>query len=228
MTLLHTEPSYPSTVVKITRSHNFTERMLVEDDKITFRTVTIGDSSVGKTSIVGKFIRGTFNANEKNTIGALYDFFKVTRDGQEIEVQVWDTAGQEQYRSLSPVYFRSAAAAMIVFDITNRSSFENVSTWLNEFRNVCSDKAVILLLGNKVDLDISRKVELYEAKDFAEKNDCYYFETSAKTGAGIQEVFDQLVDLLIRENLGDAATRNYESESLLNLKGSEESNNCGC
>lgn len=212
---------------KITRSHNFPE-MLIEEDKITFRTVTIGDSSVGKTSVVGKFIRGTFDANEKNTIGALYDFFKVTRDSQEIEVQVWDTAGQEQYRSLSPVYFRSAAAAIIVFDITNRSSFESVSTWLNEFRNVCSDKAVILLLGNKVDLDLSRKVELYEANDFAEKNDCHYFETSAKTGAGIQEVFDQLVDLLIKENLGDTAAHIHGNESVLNLKAADESNGCGC
>jgi small GTP-binding protein len=166
--------------------------MLIEDDKLTFRIVTIGDSSVGKTSIVKKFVRDTFDPTEKNTVGALYDTFTDTIDGRDIEVQIWDTAGQEQYRSLSPVYFRSAAAALLVFDITNRLSFDNLDEWLISFRNASTAQALLFLIGNKSDLEDSRKVQKFEGKDWADRHDCDYFETSARAGIGIRELFREV------------------------------------
>jgi small GTP-binding protein len=167
--------------------------MLIEDDKLTFRVVTIGDSSVGKTSIVKKFVRDAFDPTEKNTVGALYDTFTDTVDGRDIEVQIWDTAGQEQYRALSPVYFRSAAAALLVFDITNRLSFENLDEWLISFRNAGTTQAAILLIGNKADLEDARKVQKFEGRDWADRHDCDYFETSARAGTGIRELFREVV-----------------------------------
>jgi small GTP-binding protein len=177
--------------------------MLIEDDKLTFRVVTIGDSSVGKTSIVKKFIRDTFDPTEKNTVGALYDTFTDKVNGRDIEVQIWDTAGQEQYRSLSPVYFRSAAAALLVFDITNRLSFENLDEWLTSFRNAGTDKALLFLIGNKSDLEESRKVDAQEGKDWAGRHECEFLETSARTGDGIKDLFKRVVARLAGNELGE-------------------------
>ena len=205
-------------------------KMLVEDDKITFRTVTIGDSSVGKTSIVNRFVRDRFNPNEQNTIGALYDSFQEVRDGQEIQVQIWDTAGQEQYRSLSPVYFRSAAAAIIVFDVTNRDSFANVKSWLDSFRAVSNEKSIVIICCNKIDLD-GRAIEENEAKDFATHNDCAYVETSAKTGEGVNELFrSTLIDLLVRKYLEDPSAHLHVDvgERLVVGSHGENRSTCSC
>jgi small GTP-binding protein len=163
-----------------------------EDGKATFRTVTIGDSSVGKTSIVNQFIRRRFNPVEKNTIGALYDSYTETHEGQEIEVQIWDTAGQEQYRSLSPVYFRSASAALLVFDVANRTSFESLDDWLKLFKKSSSENSLVFLVGNKIDLVKERKVTIEEARDWARKHGCSYFETSAQNADGISTLFSTL------------------------------------
>lgn len=204
--------------------------MLVEDDKITFRTVTIGDSSVGKTSIVNKFVRNRFNPDEPNTIGALYDSFQEVRDGHQIEIQIWDTAGQEQYRALSPVYFRSAAAAVIVFDVTNTESFNNVGGWLTSFREVSTDKAVIVIVGNKVDLEANRKVTREEAEDFAKRNDCEYAETSASTGVGVHELFKfKLVDLLVKRNLEEMSSIEHQAPIGKDLKANnDQKQSCSC
>jgi small GTP-binding protein len=178
-------------------------RMLIEEDKLTFRTVTIGDSSVGKTSIVNKFIRDRFDPTEKNTIGALYDSYTDEHEGRQIEVQIWDTAGQEQYRSLSPVYFRSAAAALVVFDITNRTSFLNLNQWLSSFRSASSEKAFLFLVGNKVDLDEMRAVAPEEAREWAARQKCTYFETSARTGDGIIDLFKQVAVTLAGASINE-------------------------
>ena len=204
--------------------------MLVEDDVITFRTVTIGDSSVGKTSIVNKFVRDRFNPNEQNTIGALYDSFQEVREGHKIEIQIWDTAGQEQYRSLSPVYFRSAAAAIIVFDVTNDESFQNLPGWLTSFREVSTDKAIVIVVGNKTDLEAARKVTREDAEDFARRNDCEYAETSARTGDGVQDLFKfKLVDLLIKRNLEEMTSTERQIAPSRDLRGNEpEKKPCNC
>jgi small GTP-binding protein len=201
--------------------------MLIEDDKFTFRVVTIGDSSVGKTSIVKKFIHDKFDPVEKNTVGALYDSFTDKVGDHDLEVQIWDTAGQEQYRSLSPVYFRSAAAALLVFDITNRTSFENLDDWLASFRNASSDQAALFLLGNKSDLNEQRKVESNEGEDWATGHSCRYFETSARTGDGIPEVFKAVVAKLAGDNFGECEPQMART-SIGGNEGPEEGGGGGC
>jgi small GTP-binding protein len=174
--------------------------MLVEDDHVTFRAVLVGDSSVGKTSVLNRFINNRFNPSEPNTVGALYESYTSSRLGHEVEVQIWDTAGTEQYRSLTPVYFRQAAAAIIIYDITSRNSFDHIETWLNMFRGVCGDGGLIVIVGNKLDLVDNRRVERQEGEDWAAAKNCRYTETSAQTGEGVNELFHDLLDALFDES----------------------------
>ena len=103
-------------------------------DSTTFRAVTIGESSVGKTCLVNRFIRNKFNNAEANTVGAIYDTYTERRGDQSIEVQIWDTAGQEKFRSLAPVYYRGADAAVVVFDMTKPSTFQCLQSWIDDFK----------------------------------------------------------------------------------------------
>jgi small GTP-binding protein len=169
--------------------------MIEREETLKFRVVTIGDSSVGKTSIINRFLRDTFELDEPNTIGVLYDSFVQECNGTPVEIQLWDTAGQEQYRALGPVYYRNAAAALVVFDISNRTSFENISDWIKSFRNVSADSATVIIVGNKCDRT-DRAVSPEDAKLWARNNDAVYIETSAKTGQGVDVVFDHLVSTL--------------------------------
>ncbi|EAY22783.1 Ras family protein [Trichomonas vaginalis G3] len=176
--------------------------MLIEEEKITFRSVTIGDSSVGKTCIVNRFLQDKFDPAEPNTIGTLYESFTDHRDGHDLEIQIWDTAGQEQYRSLGPIYYRSSLAALVVFDITNRKSFDDINEWVSEFRSVAGENTIVLLVGNKIDLP-ERAVEKEEAQEWATKNNCIYMETSARNGTGVKQLFTTLVDELMKMYNGD-------------------------
>jgi small GTP-binding protein len=178
--------------------------MLVEEDRVTFRVVLVGDSSVGKTSIINRFIHDRFNPSEPNTIGALYDSYSEQRNGQTVDVQIWDTAGTEQYQSLTPVYFRSAAAALVVFDITNPISFASLGKWLSAFRAVATDKAIVFIVGNKVDIEHARKIGKQEAEDWAAERGAEYRETSASTGRGILEMFSGLIDKLVDQSCREA------------------------
>ena len=175
--------------------------MLVEDGKITFRVVTIGDSSVGKTCILNRFLHDKFDVNQTNTVGAQLNNYKEVRNGQEIVVQLWDTAGQERYSSLGPIYFRNAAGALLVFDITNSKSFSTLEKWLESFRSVTSDHTLIILVGNKIDLESGREVPYDLASKWAQEHECLYCETSAATGTGIKELFDQLGSVLLERNV---------------------------
>lgn len=199
--------------------------MLIEEEKITFRSVTIGDSSVGKTCIVNRFLQDKFNPAEPNTIGTLYESFQDVRDGRALEIQIWDTAGQEQYRSLGPIYYRSSAAALVVFDISNRKSFDDIGVWVQEFRNVAGENTVVLLVGNKVDLEEKRVVSKEEAEEWAKKNSCIYCETSARNGEGIKPLFTLLVDELMKMYNGDDGMKVVSRSK--NLEQNNNNNNGG-
>ncbi|KAH0788277.1 small GTP-binding protein [Histomonas meleagridis] len=173
--------------------------MLVEDDKITFRVVTIGDSSVGKTCIINRFINNKFQADQQNTVGAAMESFNEERNGKKIEIQIWDTAGQEQYKSLGAVYYRGAAAVIFVFDLSNYQSFKNLDEWLNSFQQAGSDKASFFLVGNKSDLDI--EVPEKDINDWANEHNCHYFSTSAKTGENINKLYEKIVDVLFESSI---------------------------
>jgi small GTP-binding protein len=169
--------------------------MLLAGDSLVFRVVLVGDSSVGKTSIVNSFLHKSFNGSEPTTIGAAHESYAEVRDGLAMELQIWDTAGQEKYKSLGPVYYRQAAAALAVFDMANRDSFDNLPGWVREFRSVAGSDAVVVVVGNKTDLD-PHAVSCADAEQWCAAQGFAFVPTSAKLGTAVPEVFDLLLTRL--------------------------------
>jgi small GTP-binding protein len=167
-------------------------------DRLTLRAVVIGDASVGKTSIINRYLKKyDFDPHEPNTIGAMYDSVEIPRDDQPCELQIWDTAGQEQYRSLGSTYFRNAHGAILVFDVTERKTYDTLQYWLQSFRSVAGSNRTVVIIGNKTDLVTRRATDWEIAADWATGHSCTYLETSALTGEGIDIAFDTFIDELI-------------------------------
>ena len=174
--------------------------MNVDREHQVLRVVMIGDSSVGKTCIVERFIHSTFTPEPHNTIGTMYETYSEIRNGREVQLQIWDTAGEEKFKSLGHIYYRDASGAVIVFDMTNRTSFNNVSEWIELFRLTAGDGPGICLVGNKTDLADEVVVSEKEASEWAKSKGLAFFPTSAENGSGIKEVFSYMIDLLAAED----------------------------
>merc|ERR1719392_510914 len=139
-----------------------------------FKLVLLGDSAVGKSSLVLRFVRGQFFEYQESTIGAAFLTQTVALNDTTVKFEIWDTAGQERYHSLAPMYYRGAAAAIVVFDITSRASFNRANTWVKELQTQGKDDVVIALAGNKVDKEDEREVPVEDAKNFAKSNNIFY------------------------------------------------------
>ncbi len=161
------------------------------DDKC--QLLIIGDSTVGKTSILSKYASKTFNENYLATVGL--DFFTKddTIDNKIIRIKIWDTAGQERYKALTKCFFQKAQGVILVFDVTTRKTFDDLKFWIESINsNVYDNESIpIVIFGNKIDLQ-KREVTKKEATDFAEKNNFEYYETSAKTGEGVDNAIKEL------------------------------------
>lgn len=182
-----------------------------------FKLVLLGDSSVGKSSIVNRFVKDSFDEFRESTIGAAFLSQTVTikEDNQDVTVkfEIWDTAGQERYKSLAPMYYRNSNAALVVYDITQADSLEKAQNWVHELKNkVDDDNLVIYLVGNKVDLTIDdeekRVVDKTVAEKYAEDNGLLFSEVSAKTGEGIQQIFQTIGEKLYEIRRKEDATNN--------------------
>jgi|Transcript_87651 small GTP-binding protein len=158
---------------------------------VSFKLVLLGESAVGKSSLVLRFVRGEFYEYQESTIGAAFLTQTVTVPPHETEVkfEIWDTAGQERYRSLAPMYYRGAAAAIVVYDITSYDSFNRAKQWVKELQQRGDTNVVIALAGNKLDLVDKRQVDTAEAQAYAEDNGIIHVETSAKTNHNVTELF---------------------------------------
>jgi len=163
---------------------------------VLLKVLLLGESHVGKTSVFQRYIKGEFSATYKATIGA--DFFSkdLTVDDKEVILQIWDTAGQERYQSLGVTFFRGSDACILCYDITERSSFEALTNWVQQFLQGVGGAAsakdsafIFVVVGNKSDLNAERAVDQDEAKAFCEDQGFQFFETSAKTGDNVEEVF---------------------------------------
>ena len=162
------------------------------------RVVLIGDSAVGKTSILNQLFDHTANAAVP-TVGANYQIYVEEIDGVKVEIQIWDTAGQETYRSLAPIYFRNARAAIAVYDVTSPGTLEALRDWVKLFRDVAGEDQLIFVVGNKIDLADDRKVSRESGKQWAERlRITETREVSAKTGEGVQDLFTDLARKLIQ------------------------------
>ncbi|KAI0228593.1 Ras-related protein Rab-22A [Lamellibrachia satsuma] len=152
----------------------------------------LGESGVGKSSIVYRFVYGSFRPTMESTIGASFMTKTITLDKKTYKYQIWDTAGQEKYRALAPMYYRGAAAAIVVYDITRESSFASLKTWISELQKHGSPNTILAMAGNKCDLDDLREVQHREALRYAESHGAMLVETSAKTAANIAALFMEI------------------------------------
>jgi small GTP-binding protein len=158
-------------------------------EEATFKFILVGDASVGKTAICKRFCQGQFDPDEPQTIAVEFGS-KVVRVGdRKVKLNIWDTAGQEKFRSMTRAYFRSSSAAFLVFDVANRASFASADLWLKDAQKLTPSNSVKILVGNKADLAAARAVSRQEAEAFAEKNGLAYFETSALSGERIEDAF---------------------------------------
>ncbi|XP_066932887.1 uncharacterized protein [Clytia hemisphaerica] len=158
-----------------------------------YKIVLIGDSAVGKSCLLSRFTYNEFNSESKSTIGVDFATKSVIIDDKVVKVQIWDTAGQERFRSISRVFYNGALAAMVTYDITNSSSFANITTWMNEVRKHTSEEIALMMVGNKMDLRHLRVVNTEEGAEFAKNNDMLFIETSALDSTNVEEAFHEII-----------------------------------
>ncbi len=156
-----------------------------------FKYIIIGDSAVGKSNILLRYIHDKFNEEFQSTIGVEFGAKNLKIEDKIYRIQIWDTAGQETFRSITRAYYKNSVCACVVYDITNKNSFQNIKSWLEDCRKQSPKTVFLILIGNKVDLEDRREVTYEEGSIFAEKNGMLFFETSAKTGKNIEELFLQ-------------------------------------
>lgn len=171
-----------------------------------FKIVLIGDSGVGKSNILSRFTRKEFNLESKTTIGVEFAQKSLDIEGKVIRAQIWDTAGQERYRAITSAYYRGAVGALLVYDISKSTSFENVDKWLKELKDHADSQTVVMLTGNKADLKHLRAISTEEAATYAQKHNLAFIETSALDGTGVDKAFEivlnEIYQLTIRNVIG--------------------------
>jgi Ras-related protein Rab-1A len=153
------------------------------------KIVFIGDSGVGKSSLLLKYVDDVFTGGYISTIGVDFRINTLVVDDKVFKLQIWDTAGQERFKSITTAYYRGANSIVMIYDITDKESFANIKKWKNELERYAESGVHLVLVGNKSDLESNRAVSISEAKEYARIIECEYVETSAKTGAGIDKIF---------------------------------------
>ena len=166
-----------------------------ESKEFEIKICLLGDVNVVKTSIASRFCKNSFNENYINTIGGAYQQQNIVlNNGAKIKLHIWDTSGQDRFRSMTNLYYRDAQVAILTYDVTNEQSLDSLNYWLNELNEkVEVDKMLLCLAGNKNDVEVSKKtVPTSKGKAFAEEHNLIFYETSAKTGAGVKELFQAI------------------------------------
>ncbi|XP_043819992.1 ras-related protein Rab-13 [Dromiciops gliroides] len=166
-----------------------------------FKLLLIGDSGVGKTCLIIRFAEDNFNSTYISTIGIDFKIRTVDIEGKKIKLQVWDTAGQERFKTITTAYYRGAMGIILVYDITDEKSFENIQNWMKSIKENASAGVERLLLGNKCDMEVKRKVQREQAEKLAREHGIRFFETSAKSSLNVDEAFSSLArDILLKSS----------------------------
>ncbi|XP_067936306.1 ras-related protein Rab-37-like [Watersipora subatra] len=196
---------------------------------ITAKVMLVGDSSVGKTCLLTKFRDGTFlSGSFICTVGIDFRNKVVEVDDVKVKMQIWDTAGQERFRSITRAYYREAEALLLVYDVTNPTSFHNVRDWVTEIQESAKTDAIIMLLGNKADLVASRVITTEQGQNLAEESGLAFMETSAKSGFNVELCFTALARTLRELKCGDHAQGKPDGRKSLRSYISQNTSTGGC
>ena len=182
-----------------------------EDSQISIKLLVLGDSAVGKTSILIRYVENSFDECCISTLGVDYKVKYIKYKNTKIKLQLWDTSGEEKYRSISTNLIRNTQGLLIVFDLTNEDSFQNIKDWINAADDYNPNLKKILI-GNKLDLEDERKVNNEALINFANNKNIKFFETSAKDGTNIEEAFKALVDLLFENKTEQEIIEEYGNQ----------------
>lgn len=201
----------------------------MEDYTYQLKVVLIGDSGVGKSSILLRYTDDRFSDHQPTTIGVDFKTKYETVQGKRLKVALWDTAGQERFRTLTTTYYRGAQGAILVFDVTRQDTFTNLNTWLEQLESADTSRGTVkLLIGNKVDLP-NRVVSFEEAELLAKSKGMIYIETSAKTKKGISETFEEMIHKIVdSDSLLETAKMGRVSSVTVDSKRKKEEGACGC
>uniref|UniRef100_A0AAV1VJM3 Uncharacterized protein n=1 Tax=Peronospora matthiolae TaxID=2874970 RepID=A0AAV1VJM3_9STRA len=187
------------------------------------KVVLLGDTGVGKSSLVLRFVTNNFRPYSESTIGASFMSKMIVVNDAPIKYQIWDTAGQEKYHSLAPMYYRGAAAAIVVYDITRKQSLTTLKNWVKELKQLGPDNIVIAIAGNKSDLEERREVPASQARVYAEEIGALFIETSAKEDTNVSDLFIQ-----ISQALPTASTESNALPEIVDPYGGGKKKSGGC
>lgn len=194
-----------------------------------FKYIVIGDMGVGKSCLLHQFTEQKFLMDSPHTIGVEFGTRVIDVRDKKVKLQVWDTAGQERFRAVTRTYYRGAAGCLLVYDITRRTTYNHVSTWLADARSLTNPNTVIMLIGNKRDLDDQREVSFEEASNFARENDLIFMETSAKTGDAVEDAFMRTAGMVFDSVQAGHTELNAEGVQARGTVGAgDEGNENGC
>lgn len=178
------------------------------DPDFLLKIVLIGDSGVGKTNLLSRFTRDQFNPDSKSTIGVEFATKTLEVEGKTVKAQIWDTAGQERYRAITSAYYRGAIGALLLYDVTSSLTFQSLTRWLQELRENADSNIVVMLVGNKCDLQELRAVSTEEGLGFAKEQSLLFIETSAMDATNVQESFTKLITEIVHRLSSNEMAKN--------------------
>ncbi|KAJ3445157.1 ras-related protein rab-2-a [Anaeramoeba flamelloides] len=192
--------------------------------KYLYKFILVGDAGVGKSCILLQYTNKKFEVSYDYTVGIEFGSQMIEINNTLIQIQIWDTAGQETFRSITRNYYREAAGAILVYDITRRTSFTNVQIWLEDILQHSPKQTEITLIGNKTDLEKNRVVSYEEGKKFAKKNNLHFMECSAKTSYNIDKIFVDFANIIYNKtcSLGTEELVKYQGVKLIPLDPEEQ------
>ena len=170
-----------------------------ENYEMMFKVVLVGDSFVGKTNIMSKYLKNEFHEDSKATVGVEFGSKQFKIEGHTIKAQIWDTAGQERYKAITSAYYKGAKGAFVVYDITRKGSFESIEKWVNDLTSTADKKLTIVVIGNKCDLEDQRQITKEQGEEKANKLEVAFLETSAFSGENLDKAFEMMMNEIFKK-----------------------------